>query len=201
LTPRRSKSSGTRAPHRLKVNCPCPPTTAIRNATRAALRWSNSIIKDGRSAASAAFCRSRVPRSIAGLGALKPSTVIPSASGHRQSSPRGASAAGGLSSSRGAVKASGARSNGCVSSIRRHVPTRAKALHAPAPPPRHLGVRRPLCVALKEFLQPLSASLGHDARVPPPAWGAGSGLDEGDGLGMLGEALGARMALIAVVLV
>jgi hypothetical protein len=53
-----------------------------------------------------------------------------------------------------------------------------------------------LGVALEEFLQPLSASLGHYARVPPPAWGAGSGLDEGDGLRVPGEGLGARMDLI-----
>jgi hypothetical protein len=56
-------------------------------------------------------------------------------------------------------------------------------------------------VVLEEFLQPLSASLGHDARVPPPAWGAGSGLDEGDGLRVLGEGLGAPMDLIAAVTV
>jgi hypothetical protein len=72
-------------------------------------------------------------------------------------------------------------------------------MHAPASPPRHLEVRRPLGVALEEFLQPLSASLGHDARVPPPAWGAGSGLNEGDGLRGLGEGLGARLDLIAAV--
>jgi hypothetical protein len=72
-------------------------------------------------------------------------------------------------------------------------------MYAPAPPPRRLGVRRPLCVVLEEFLQPLSASLGHDARVPPPAWGAGSGLDEGDSLRVLGMGLGARMDLIAAV--
>jgi hypothetical protein len=72
-------------------------------------------------------------------------------------------------------------------------------MYAPTPPPRRLGVRRPLCVVLEEFLQPLSASLGHDARVPPPAWGAGSGLDEGDGLRVLGMGLGARMDLIAAV--
>jgi hypothetical protein len=52
-----------------------------------------------------------------------------------------------------------------------------------------------LGVALEEFLQPLSASLGHDARVPPPAWGAGSGLNEGDGLRVLGEGLGTRRDL------
>jgi hypothetical protein len=44
-----------------------------------------------------------------------------------------------------------------------------------------------LDVVLEEFLQPLSAPLGHDACVPPPAWGTGSGLDEGDGLRVLGE--------------
>jgi hypothetical protein len=72
-------------------------------------------------------------------------------------------------------------------------------MYATAPPPHDLGVRRPWCVALEEFLQPLSASLGHDARVPPPAWGAGSGLDEGDSLRVLGEGLGARLDLIAAV--
>jgi len=56
-----------------------------------------------------------------------------------------------------------------------------------------------LGVALEEFLQSLSASLGHYARVSPPAWGAGSGLDEGDGLRVLGEGLGARRDLIAAV--
>jgi hypothetical protein len=52
---------------------------------------------------------------------------------------------------------------------------------------------------LEQFPQPLSASLGHDARVPPPAWGAGSGLDAGDGLRGLGEGLGACLDLIAAV--
>jgi hypothetical protein len=46
----------------------------------------------------------------------------------------------------------------------------------------------------------LSASLGHYARVPPPAWGAGSGLDEGDDLRVLGEGLGARLDLIEAVM-
>ena len=72
-------------------------------------------------------------------------------------------------------------------------------MHAPAPPPRHLGVRRPLCVLLEEFLQPLAASLGHYARVPPLAWDTGNGLDEGDGVRMLGEGLGARLDLTAAV--
>ena len=48
-------------------------------------------------------------------------------------------------------------------------------------------------------LQPLSAPLGHDACVPPPAWGAGSGLDEGDSLRVLGEGLRACMDFIAAV--
>jgi hypothetical protein len=56
-----------------------------------------------------------------------------------------------------------------------------------------------LGVALEEFLQPLAASLGHDARVPPPAWGTGSGLNEGDGRRVLGEGLGARLDLIVAV--
>jgi hypothetical protein len=55
-------------------------------------------------------------------------------------------------------------------------------------------------VALEEFLQPLAAALGHDACVPPPAWGAGSDLDEGDGLRVLREGLGARLDLIAAVM-
>ena len=54
-------------------------------------------------------------------------------------------------------------------------------------------------MVLEEFLQPLAAALGHDARVPPPAWGAGSGLDEGDRLRGLGEGLGARLDRIAAV--
>jgi hypothetical protein len=71
-------------------------------------------------------------------------------------------------------------------------------MHATAPP-RHLGVCRLLGVVLEEFLQPLAAALSHDARVPPPASGAGSGRDEGDGLRGLGEGLGARLDLIAAV--
>src|SRR4029453_2626342 len=71
-------------------------------------------------------------------------------------------------------------------------------MHATAPP-RHLGVGRRLGVVLEEFLQPLAASLSHDARVPPPASGAGSGRDEGEGLRGLGEGLGARLARIAAV--
>jgi hypothetical protein len=65
-------------------------------------------------------------------------------------------------------------------------------MHATAPP-RYLGVCRRLGVVLEEFLQPLAAALSHDARVPPPASGAGSGRDEGDGLRGLGEGLGARL--------
>jgi hypothetical protein len=72
-------------------------------------------------------------------------------------------------------------------------------MHTPAPALRHLGVRRPLGVALEEFLQPLSASLGHYTRVQPPAWGAGRGLDEGDSLRGLGEGLGARLDFSAAV--
>ena len=45
---------------------------------------------------------------------------------------------------------------------------------------------------LEQFLKPLSASLGHYARVAPSAWGAGGGLDEGDGIRVLGEGLSAR---------
>ena len=71
-------------------------------------------------------------------------------------------------------------------------------MHATAPP-RHLGVCRRSGVGLEEFLQPLAASLGHDARVPPPAAGAGSGRDAGDGLRGLGEGLGARLDRIAAV--
>jgi hypothetical protein len=52
---------------------------------------------------------------------------------------------------------------------------------------------------LEEFLQPLAAALGHHPRVPPPAWDAGNGLDEGDGLRGLGEGLRARLDLIAAV--
>ena len=52
-------------------------------------------------------------------------------------------------------------------------------------------------VVLEEFLQPLAAALGHGARVPPSAWGASGGLDEGDSLRGLGEGLGARTGLWA----
>ena len=72
-------------------------------------------------------------------------------------------------------------------------------MHAPAPPPRHLGVRRPLGMVLEVFLQPLSASLGHSSRVPPSAWGAEGGRDERDGVGVLGAGRGARTDLFAVV--
>ena len=64
-----------------------------------------------------------------------------------------------------------------------------------ATPPRPLRVRRRWCVVLEQFLKPLSASLGHYARVAPSAWGAGSGRDEGDGLRVWGEGLGAPPAL------
>jgi len=56
-------------------------------------------------------------------------------------------------------------------------------------------------VVLEQFLKPLSASLGHCARVPPSAWGVGGGLDEGDGIRVLGEWLGARTGLLAAVTV
>jgi len=56
-----------------------------------------------------------------------------------------------------------------------------------------------LGVVLEEFLQPLAASLRHDTRVPPPASGAGSGRDEGDGLRGLGEGLGTRRDLCTAV--
>jgi hypothetical protein len=72
-------------------------------------------------------------------------------------------------------------------------------MHATAPPPRHLGVGRPLGVVLEEFLQPLSASLGHGARVPPSAGGAGGGRDERDGIRVRGAWLGARTDLFAAV--
>jgi hypothetical protein len=72
-------------------------------------------------------------------------------------------------------------------------------MYVPAPPPRHLGVCRPLGVVLEEFLQPLAASLGHDARVPPSAGGAGGGLDDRDGIRVLGAWLGARTDLFAAV--
>jgi hypothetical protein len=55
-------------------------------------------------------------------------------------------------------------------------------------------------VVLEEFLQPLAASLGHNARVPPLAWDAGNGLDEGDVLRVLREQLGARTDLCAAVM-
>jgi hypothetical protein len=54
-------------------------------------------------------------------------------------------------------------------------------------------------VVLEQFLKPLSASLGHYARVEPSAWGAGGGLDEGDGLRVRGEGLGARPDLFYAV--
>jgi len=52
-----------------------------------------------------------------------------------------------------------------------------------------------LGVLLEQFPQPLAAALGHDARVPPLAWGARGGRDEGDGLRGLGEGLGTRRDL------
>jgi hypothetical protein len=54
-------------------------------------------------------------------------------------------------------------------------------------------------VVLEEFLQPLAASLGHLARVLPSAWGTGSGLDAWHRLRVLGEGLGARLHLCALV--
>jgi NAD(P)-dependent dehydrogenase (short-subunit alcohol dehydrogenase family) len=42
-----------------------------------------------------------------------------------------------------------------------------------------------LGVGLEQFLEPLSTSLGHGSHVPPSAWGAGGGLDEGDGIRVL----------------
>jgi len=60
-------------------------------------------------------------------------------------------------------------------------------------------MRRPLSVVLEQFLKLLSASLGHCARVPPSAWGVGGGLDEGDGIRVLGEGRGARTDLFAAV--
>jgi hypothetical protein len=56
-----------------------------------------------------------------------------------------------------------------------------------------------LGVGLEQFLKPLAAALGHGAGVPPSAWGAGGGLDEGDGVRVLGEGLGARTDLFAAV--
>jgi hypothetical protein len=84
-----------------------------------------------------------------------------------------------------------------TASKKRQIPSSGNIVRMVLDP--HLGVRRPLGVVLEEFLQPLAASLGHDARVPPPAWGAGSGLDEGDGLRVLGQGFGARLDLIAAV--
>ena len=55
-------------------------------------------------------------------------------------------------------------------------------------------------VVLKQFLKPLSASLGHGARVPPSPWNAGGDLDERDGVRVLGEGLGARTDLFAAVM-
>lgn len=56
-----------------------------------------------------------------------------------------------------------------------------------------------MCVTLEEFLQPLAAALGHGARVPPSAWDAGGGRDEGNGLRGLGEGRSARLDLLAAV--
>jgi len=52
---------------------------------------------------------------------------------------------------------------------------------------------------LEQFPKPLSASLGHCSRVQPSAWSAGGGLDEGDGVRVLGEGLDARTDLFAAV--
>ena len=54
-------------------------------------------------------------------------------------------------------------------------------------------------MVLEEFLKPLSASLGHGSRVSPSAWGAGGGLEERYGVGVLGQWRGARMDLFAAV--
>jgi hypothetical protein len=43
---------------------------------------------------------------------------------------------------------------------------------------------------VEQFLKALAAALGHGARVPPSAWGARSGRDEGDGVRVLEEGLG-----------
>ncbi len=56
-----------------------------------------------------------------------------------------------------------------------------------------------MCVVEEEFLQPLSASLGHGSCVPPSAGGAGGGRDEGDGIRVRGAWLGARTDLFAAV--
>jgi len=71
--------------------------------------------------------------------------------------------------------------------------------NATAPRLRPLRVRRPLGVMLEQFPKPLAAALGHDAPVPPPAWGARGGRDEGDGLRVLGEGLGTRTDLCTAV--
>jgi len=52
---------------------------------------------------------------------------------------------------------------------------------------------------LEQFLKPLAASLGHLPRVLPSAWGAGGGLDEGDGVRMLREWLGDHPSLFCAV--
>jgi hypothetical protein len=57
-----------------------------------------------------------------------------------------------------------------------------------------------LGVVLEEFLQPLAATLGYVARVLPAAWGPGSGLDAWHRLRVLGEGLGARLHLCALVM-
>jgi hypothetical protein len=54
-------------------------------------------------------------------------------------------------------------------------------------------------VVLEQFLQPLAA-LGHLARVLPSAWDTGGGLDAWDRLRVLGEGLGARTHLCALVM-
>ena len=55
-------------------------------------------------------------------------------------------------------------------------------------------------VVLEEFRQPLAATLGYVARVLPAAWGPGSGLDAWHLLRVLGEGLGARLHLCALVM-
>jgi hypothetical protein len=52
---------------------------------------------------------------------------------------------------------------------------------------------------VEQFLKALAAALGHGARVPPSAWGARSGRDEGDGVRVLGEGLGDSLSLVFAV--
>jgi hypothetical protein len=70
-------------------------------------------------------------------------------------------------------------------------------LRSPTPLPRPLRVHRLWSMVLEQFLQPLAAALGHDARVPPAA--GTEGLNDGDGPGGLGNGLSARPALFAPV--